>query len=93
MGALLGHSAQLRALQEYLQRVDPIMATALQAHTAATVEADAVLREANIKLAELQTHRTGTGTPISDLTSLRDRIDVLLQVVPRALPVNQEDED
>ena len=44
------------------------------------------LREANIQLAvpHLQT---------VTVTALRDRIDALLEIVPRAVPVNQRDED
>lgn len=79
-------ASRARAIAESLRKLDPATAHALAAHADWLGEAEHTLREANIQLAapHLQT---------VTVTVLRDRIDRLLDIVPRAIPVNQQDED
>ena len=79
-------AARAQALGESIRRVDPLSSDALLAHAPWLRDAEAALREANIQLAALQPQ---TVTVIQ----LRDRIDTLLDVVPRARPISQADEE
>lgn len=78
-------ASRVHALGESIRRVDPASAAALLAHAPWLRDAELALREAGIQLAALpQTHT---------VLALRDRIDTLLDVVPRARPISQADEE
>ena len=79
-------ASRAHAIGESLRKLDPATATALTAHGAWLREAEAVMREANIQLAapHLQT---------ATVIALRDRLDALLEIVPRAKPINQSDDE
>lgn len=83
MTALLACVAQLRAIGVPLARLDPQVATAVEAHMRALEEADDVLRECGIQMASLQAWQEGASQPVGTLLSLRDRIDALRGIVPR----------
>jgi hypothetical protein len=77
-------SARAKAIGESLRPLDLATAHALLAHSEWLQSVEHALREANIQLAapHLQTVTVAT---------LRDRIDALLGIVPRPLPISQED--
>lgn len=79
-------AGRAQALGESIRNVDPASADALLAHAPWLREAELTLREANIQLAapHLQT---------VTVVALRDRIDALLDIVPRPQPVSQVDEE
>ena len=78
-------ASRAKAIGDSLRRFDLTTANAITAHAEWLRDAELALREACIQLAALpQTHT---------VLALRDRVDRLLEVVPRALPVNQSDED
>jgi hypothetical protein len=79
-------ASRAQAIGESLRKLDPATANALVAHGEWLKQAEGALREANIQLAapHLQTHTVMT---------LRDRIDALLEIVPRAKPINQSDDE
>lgn len=93
MTALLANAAQLRAQHAVLLRLDPPSAQAIALHTAAAVEADAVLRECGIQLASLHTYRVQSGLPTHDVEKLRVRIDALIAPATHPIPVAQIDGD
>lgn len=93
MTAILEHAAQLRAQHAVLARLDPPAGHAIAMHTAAAVEADAVLRECGIHLAALHTYRVQSGLPTRDVEKLRARIDVLIAPLSHPMPVAQVDGD
>lgn len=93
MPAILAHATQLRALRETLLRLDPPMAQAVDATTAATVEADAVLREVGIQLVTLETLQAANQMDTSFTRRLRARVDALIAPLTHPMPVNQLDED
>lgn len=72
------------AIGESLRPLDLATANALLAHAEWLREAEKTLREANIQLAA-PPHQTAT------VAALRDRIDALLDIVPRPQPISQED--
>ena len=75
-------SSRAKAIGESLRTFDLTTATALLTHAEWLKCVEHALREANIQLAvpHLQT---------VTVTALRDRIDALLDVVPRAVPISQ----
>lgn len=79
-------ASRLAAISAGLRRLDPPTAQALEAHAAWLASAEAALREANIQLA-------APLRPTATVTALRDRIDHLLDIVPRPIPINQADEE
>lgn len=79
-------ASRCKAIGESLRRFDLTTAHAITAHADWLKDAELALREANIQLAALQPQ---TVTVIQ----LRDRIDTLLDVVPRARPISQADEE
>ena len=79
------NASRTKAIGESLRRFDLTTANALIAHADWLKDAEHALREACIQLAALpQTHT---------VLALRDRIDTLLDVVPRARPISQADEE
>lgn len=76
-------ATRVRALAESLRRLDLLTAQALVAHAEWLESAERALREANIQLAAPQLQTT-------TVAQLRDRIDVLLDVVPR--PVSRDED-
>ena len=89
MPALLANAAQLRAQHAVLTKLDPPAAVAIALHTAAAVEADAVLRECGIHLAALYTYRIQSELPTRDLEKLRQRIDALTAPLTHQVPAAQ----
>lgn len=79
-------ASRAHAIGESLRKVDPATAQALIDHAPWLREAEATLREANIQLASPHT-QTVTGQAV------RDRIDALLGVVPRAMPISPDDDE
>ena len=77
-------AGRARALGESLRTVDLASAVALTAHAQWLHDAEGALREANIQLASPQLQTV-------TVQALRDRIDKLLDIVPR--PIGQQDED
>lgn len=77
-------ASRARAIAASLRRLDLVTSQALDSHADWLAEAERTLREANIQLAAPHL-RTAT------VATLRDRIDALLEVVPRPLPINQMD--
>ena len=78
-------ASRCKAIGESLRRFDLTTANAITAHADWLKDAELALREACIQLAALpQTHT---------VLALRDRVDKLLDVVPRAQPISQSDED
>ena len=78
-------ASRCKAIGDSLRRFDLTTANAITAHADWLKEAELALREACIQLAALpQTHT---------VLALRDRVDVLLDIVPRPRPVSQEDEE
>lgn len=79
-------ASRAKAIGDSLRRFDLTTGNALIAHAEWLKEAELALREANIQLAapHLQT---------ITVVALRDRIDALLDIVPRPRPVSQEDEE
>lgn len=75
-------ASRAHAIGESLRKLDPTTAAALLAHAPWLQEAETTLREANIQLAapHLQT---------ATVIALRDRIDALLNIVPRPQPISQ----
>lgn len=79
-------ASRAKAIGDSLRGFDLTTANAITAHAEWLKEAELALREANIQLAapHLQT---------VTVVALRDRIDVLLDIVPRPHPVRQDDEE
>ena len=91
MTALLAHVAQLRALHAALLKLDPPMANAIVDHTAAVVDADAVLRECGIQMATLHTLQVAAGHNGDLALRLRARIDALIAPITKPSPIAQAD--
>lgn len=79
-------ASRANAIGQSLRNLDPVTAQTLIDHAAWLQRVESALREANIQLAAPPL-QTATGR------ALRDRIDTLLDIVPRAKPINQQDED
>jgi hypothetical protein len=77
-------ASRARAIAESLRKFDLSTAQALATHADWLQQAEHALREANIQLAapHLQT---------ATVVALRDQIDRLLDIVPRPMPICQED--
>ena len=75
-------ASRANAIGQSLRNLDPVTAQTLIDHAAWLQSIESVLREANIQLAAppLQT---------ATVRALRDRIDTLLDIVPRPQPINQ----
>lgn len=93
MTALLAHTAQLRALQQTLQRLDPQMAEALHQHLQACDTADAVLRDCAQHLATHYAALRSAGRECSQLLELRHQVDLLVETPIYPLPISQIDGD
>lgn len=89
MAALLANAAPLRALHATLLKLDPPMANALAATTAAAVEADAVLRECGVQMAVLNTLQVANGHNGDHALRMRARIDALIAPSTHPMPVAQ----
>jgi len=77
-------ASRAKAIGESLRPLDLATANALLAHSEWLKDAEQTLREANIQLAA-PPHQTAT------VIALRDRIDALLDIVPRPQPISQVD--
>lgn len=77
-------ASRAKAIGESLRPLDSATGNALIAHAEWLQATEHALREANIQLAAPH-HQTAT------VTALRDRIDTLLDIVPRPQPISQED--
>ena len=91
MPTLLAHTAQLAALRDCLQRLDPQAAQAIAQHLPALQVAAAALRECNIKLAELATYRAAHGKDLRDINTLRNQIDLLIMPATQGVPPSTQD--
>ena len=76
-------ASRAKAIGESLRPLDSATGNALLAHAEWLRENEHALREANIQLAALPQTVT--------VIALRDRIDTLLDIVPRPQPISQED--
>lgn len=76
-------ASRAKAIGESLRPLDSATGNALIAHAEWLQGIEYALREANIQLAALPQTVT--------VTALRDRIDALLEIVPRPQPISQED--
>lgn len=93
MAALLAHTAQLRALQQTLQRLDPQMAEALHQHLQACDTADAVLRKCARHLGFHTAALLSTGQQCSHETELHQQVLALTDPPISPLPISQIDGD
>jgi hypothetical protein len=76
-------ASRAKAIGESLRPLDSATGNALLAHAEWLRENEHALREANIQLAALPQTVT--------VTALRDRIDTLLDIVPRPQPISHVD--
>lgn len=79
-------ASRAKAIGESLRPLDSATGNALIAHAEWLKDVEHTLREANIQLAQPHLQTT-------TVAALRDRIDALLEIVPRAVPIKQDDED
>ena len=93
MATLLAEAGTLRALSESLKTLDPLASAALVRHMSTLANADAALRESNIKLAELAAYRIHERKLIRDIGALRNQIDLLTVATTQTYPISQQGGD
>ncbi len=77
-------AGRLLAFAQSIRTRDLATSDALASHAEWLAQAELALREANIQLAAPE-HQTASAQ------ALRDHIDALLGIVPRAMPISQVD--